>query len=547
VFEKRILPLMSQPERLVERAPPGHGFFLGVRRITTLPAVLSAVIVVFAALLAAGDYEVLRYIVDFDVAHEGWYVEETVITLFILGFAWMILAIQRSVLLRREIVWRKEAERQASLLARHDSLTGLPNRRVLIEAVSRALSAPNPTEPFAVMLLDLDGFKRVNNAHGHTAGDNLLSQMAERLKSVVGSRSLLAHFGGYEFAIMAEAGLNDAELARTAGRIVDSISEPFGLAQLSDIVASVGIAIAPRDASDADTVLRAAEIAMYRAKSAGRGTFRFFKQSMDVEVRDHAALKADLRQAVLTGQIVPYYQPLVDLRSRQVSGFEVLARWPHPTRGLLSPDKFIPLSEDLGLLSTITLSLLKTATRDTKSWAADCRISINISPEQAHEPDLLRLITDVILAAGVAPSRIEIEITEDAMIADLNTVRTFIGGLKSVGMTVALDDFGSGYSSLSHLHDLPFDKVKIDKSFILKLASDPSVIDYIGAIIGLGKSLHLEVTAEGIETPGVLEKLADLGCSFGQGYLFGKPVPAAEVPAELHRIAASQFMRETSA
>jgi diguanylate cyclase (GGDEF)-like protein len=453
----------------------------------------------------------------------------------------MILVIQRSILLRRETVRRKEAEHEANLLARHDPLTGLPNRRMFIDAVSQALSAPDKAKRFAVMLVDLDGFKAVNDVYGHIVGDMLLNQVGERLKVAAGSRCLIARLGGDEFAIMAEVGLDDADLARIVERIVGGIGEPFALVQTIDIGASVGITIASRDSTDAESLLHAADIAMYRAKIAGGGTFRFFEPSMDAEVRDHAALKADLRQAILHDRIIPYYQPLVDLRSLQVSGFEVLARWPHPTRGLLEPDKFIPLAEDLRLLSVLTLSLLKAATVDMKSWAPHHRISINVSPSQVHELNLLRRMTDLILASGIAPSRIEIELTEDALIGDMETVRGFIDGLRSIGATVSLDDFGTGYSSLSLLHDLPFDKVKIDKSFILKLETDPSGIDYVGAIIGLGKCLHLDVTAEGIETPAALERLAGLGCRFGQGYLFGKPVPVAEVPAALRRITAGQL------
>jgi diguanylate cyclase (GGDEF)-like protein len=542
----KVLAVMDRPEWLIWSAQPKRSSLPGLRFVT-LPVILSAAIVALAIFLVAKDYDVLRHIADFDVAHEGWYIDEAVSTLLALGFAGMILVVQRTIQLRREIARRRAAEHHANLLARHDPLTGLPNRRVFVEVTSLALSAPAGIRPFAVMRVDLDGFKAVNDIHGHTVGDMLLNQVAERLKAAVGSRSLLARLGGNEFAIMVEACLNDAELARIAGRIVSSIGESFALAQPSDIGASVGIAIAPQDATEADSLLRAADIAMSRAKSTGGGTFRFFEASMDAEVREHAALKADLRQAILNGQIVPFYQPLVDLQSLQVRGFEVLARWPHPTRGLVEPDKFISLADDMRLLSTMTLSLLEKACADMKSWAPHYRISINISPGQAHEPNLLQRMTAAILASGIAASRIEIEITEDALINDMETVRGFIDGLKSIGATVALDDFGAGYSSLSHLRELPFDKVKIDKSFILKLASDPSGIDYIGAIISLGKCLHLDVTAEGIETPGILQKLADLGCTFGQGYVFGRPVPADEVPAALLRITASQLMTETSA
>ena len=313
---------------------------------------------------------------------------------------------------------------------------------------------------------------------------------------------MLARLGGDEFAVLLPAGASAMSAERKSERILRAVTEPLLLQDHSIILgASIGIALAPKDATDPISLMRAAEVAMYRAKQAGKGTSCFFVTAMDADLQERLELKSELRAAINNGELIPYYQMLVDLRRREAIGFEVLARWRHPTRGILTPDKFIPIVEDLKLGTEFTRSLLRQACRDAKAWPSHFKIAINVSPLQLRGADLAAEISAIVHQAGLDPARFEIEITESALIDDLPAARRMVESLHDFGMTTALDDFGTGFSSLFHLRELQFDRIKIDQSFVSSIDTDARAADYVKAIIMLAENLHVTVTAEGIETP----------------------------------------------
>ncbi|MCZ8548623.1 EAL domain-containing protein [Mesorhizobium qingshengii] len=438
---------------------------------------------------------------------------------------------------RNNAVALEEAQAQAETLARYDALTGLANRRVLADELEKALSRVDRGEAhFAVLLIDLDRFKPINDIHGHSAGDFVLGEITARLKTLVRMHDTLARLGGDEFAIICEVDREGREPTETpialAERIIAAISAPVSIgARVVEVGASIGIALCPADGLNADALLHAADIAMYRAKQAGRGTFRFYEESMDTELKALAALEADIQAALAANEIEPHYQPLIELSDGRLLGFEILARWHHAERGVMAPDVFIPIIERLGLMPEFTLTMLRRACLDAQEWPADLKLSLNISPHELT--DLLfpiRLLA-VLSEHGFAPHRLEIEITENALVADLQTAKTILQSLQRVGTKIALDDFGTGYSSLYHLRELKLDKIKIDRSFIQSMKDDPESAKIVYGIIGLAKSLALPTTAEGIEDAEILERLNEAGCEIGQGYHFGKAMPASDASA----------------
>jgi diguanylate cyclase (GGDEF)-like protein len=434
----------------------------------------------------------------------------------------------------------EQSQALAERLARYDALTGLANRRVLADELQRALSRVDRGEAsFAVLLIDLDRFKPVNDVHGHSAGDHVLGEITTRLKTIVRKHDTLARLGGDEFAIICELDRAGRDLTKTpmsmAERIIGAISAPIAIGtRVVEVGASIGIALCPVDGMNADALLHAADTAMYRAKQAGRGTFRFYEESMDTEQKALAALEADIQKALEEGKIEPHYQPLIELSDGRLLGFEVLARWHHPDRGEMAPDLFIPVIERLGLMPEFTLAMLRRACLDAKDWPADLRLSLNVSPRDLT--DLLfpiRLLA-VLSETGFAPNRLEIEITENALVTDLDTAKIILGSLQKVGIMIALDDFGTGYSSLYHLRELKLDKIKIDRSFIQSMKDNPESAKIVYGILGLAKSLALPATAEGIEDVEIVDRLNRAGCAVGQGYHFGKAMPATEALAFVH-------------
>ena len=436
-------------------------------------------------------------------------------------------AIRKSFMLRKAMKGRTAAEAEAEAAARVDVLTGLANRRMFIEALSACLQSQAVGEEFAVLLIDLDRFKPVNDVHGHAAGNVVLKAIAGRLRDFAPAGSVVARLGGDEFAALLPYCGDRAALIRLAGQMIATVRGPipWNEGQL-EVGATVGIALSGAGFEDSEAVLHAADVAMYQGKREGRGGVQFYHAEMDVALKARARLEAELRIAIARGEIAPFYQPIVALPGQNLIGFEVLARWNHPTRGLIAPDDFIFVAEETGMIADLFYGLLRQACLDARDWPAHLQLAVNISPQQLQDHWLPERILAVLRETEFAPSRLEVEITETALINDLDAARTTLTALQSVGVGIALDDFGTGYSSLYHLRELRFNKLKIDRSYVtsLKLGSERAKL--VDAIINLGASLSLQTAAEGIETASSLDWLSDQGCNFGQGYFFGAPMPS---------------------
>ena len=429
------------------------------------------------------------------------------------------------VIVVRDLRERQAARARIAYMAHHDPLTSLPNRALLNDRLLQALARARRTEEkVAVLCLDLDRFKAVNDIYGHSAGDEVLRQVTSTLKSVTREEDTVARLGGDEFVIV-QTEVPQPEGARAlASRLIEAFETAFGPASGNPSVGvSIGIALSSDDAMDVDAILSHGDTALYRAKNEGRGTWRFFESGMDQALRERRMLEQELRLAVSEGQLFLDYQPQVDAQSGGVIGFEALLRWRHPTRGLIQPDDFIPIAEDSGLISQLGHWVLREAAREAATWQHPLRIAVNLSPMQFYQADLAQKIEAVLAETGLAPSRLELEITETALLRDRDVVLKVLHHLKSLGVHIAMDDFGTGYSSLSNLQCFPFDKIKIDKSFIATLDSDPAAMSIIRAIIGLGRGFCLPIVAEGVETERQCELLRQEMCTELQGFLFGRP------------------------
>ncbi len=426
-------------------------------------------------------------------------------------------------------------------IAGTDLLTGLPNRRRFCQEFEAALLRGKQVGlDHALLLVDLDRFKAVNDAHGHPTGDELLRLVGERLRTVLQPDQPIARFGGDEFALFlcCKAAGSDGPQAdpRAVGRrIVDALSLPFALADGTTVKvgASVGIGLTQRDDDGVDGLLHRADVSLYRAKAEGRGCVRVFEPAMDVHARALALLESDLRRAVAAGEIIPHFQPLVDIKTGRLLGVEMLARWTHAKRGSVSPAEFIPVAETSGLIAPMTLSLLRQGCYAAVHWPAHVTLACNLSPLQLHDPTLPGTIAAVLTETGFPADRLEIEVTESALVGDIDLARRLLNELKALGVRLALDDFGTGYASLRHLKLLPFDKLKIDQSFVAGMLHDRESAKIVSAVIGLGHSLGLTTVAEGVETVEVAALLEELGCDIGQGWLFGRPVPGDQIDAML--------------
>jgi diguanylate cyclase (GGDEF)-like protein len=440
----------------------------------------------------------------------------------------------------------RQAEEQAQLLARHDALTGLPNRRLFSVNLETALArAQKGKSCYALLLIDLDDFKKVNDIQGHQAGDVVLCEVGRRLEASLRRNDTLARLGGDEFAIITQGGADLQEhleqTKRLAGRLLGIIRRPIEIGDTkTEIGASIGIASFAANVEssggatdDVTSLLRAADIAMYRAKQSGRFTYRFFEQSMDDEMRAREALERDVAKAIADGAIRPHYQPLVDIGRQRIRGFEALARWTHPVRGAVPPDVFIPIIEQLGLTAELSNCILRHACRDARHWPADICVAINISPHELKDEAMPLRFAKILEEEGLPPQRLEVEVTESALVSDLAMAKAILAALQDQGMTICLDDFGTGYSSLYHLRELKFDKIKIDRSFVQAMRGNAESEKIIDAILGLTGSMNLPVVAEGIEDAVTLRMLTAKGCELGQGYYFGKAMPAASATAAL--------------
>ena len=434
-----------------------------------------------------------------------------------------------------DVTQQIRAEARIHHLATHDALTGLPNRGLLGERLGQALLQLQHGGTLALFCLDLDRFKLVNDTLGHQAGDALLQATTSRLAGCLGSRDMLARLGGDEFIIL-QSGLDSPDHAGDlARRLLEVMAEPFVLeGHQASVGVSIGIAFAPIDGNDPDLLLKKADIALYRAKAEGRGAYRFFEPGMDARLQKRRLLELDLKRAFENKEFQLYYQPIVDATTSEIVGFEALIRWRHPELGMIPPLEFIPVAEDMGLIVPLGNWTIRQACADAVSWPKPVRVAVNISAVQFRSDTLPHVVVAALAETGLAASRLEIEITESVLLTGRETALTALHHLRGLGIKIAMDDFGTGYSSLSYLRSFPFDKIKIDRSFVMELGTTADCVAIVRAVAGLGANLGMVTTAEGVETLEQLRQVREQGCNEVQGYYFSPPCPAAEVAGLLN-------------
>jgi diguanylate cyclase (GGDEF)-like protein/PAS domain S-box-containing protein len=436
------------------------------------------------------------------------------------------------VAIHQDITAQKQAETQIAFMARHDGLTGLANRSVLLEKMEEALARlRRHGNPFTVFMLDLDLFKIVNDSLGHPVGDALLKVVAARLMACTRETDTVARLGGDEFAILATADDNQQGAAiATANRLLAAISTPFDLdGNAINIGTSIGIVLAPMHGANVEQLIKNADLALYKAKAEGRDSYRFFETSMGLEAINRRAHQSELRNALTNEEFVLHYHPIVDVHTRETASVEALIRWNHPQRGLISPLEFIPLAEETGLINPIGEWVLRKACADAAQWPANVKVSVNLSAVQFRRLCPIDNVRNVLDETGLPPERLELEITETVLLQGNEENVETLHQLRAMGIAIVLDDFGTGYSSLSYLRMFPFDKIKIDRSFVHELAKNEHSASIVSAVAGLGRSLRIGTVAEGVETEDQLVLIRAAGCTHAQGYLFGKPCPAAEL------------------
>lgn len=432
--------------------------------------------------------------------------------------------------LARRLRHQLDSTEGARRLSVKDPLTGFLNRRALVEEGAAMIQdAAQRRLAVAMLMIDLDRFKTINDLHGHAVGDSLLARVAAEISSELPPLSLAARVGSDEFGcIFAFNPADPQTVQRIAERLISRLACPIDLGETSiHVSASIGIARSDQERASIETLIRAADIAMYAAKEAGRNRFSWFDPEMARALHARNELESALRAAIPAGQIVPHFDPQIDLATGQLLGFEVLARWQHPLQGQISPDRFISIAERTGMIADLSKSVMRQAFHAARDWDPALTLSINVSAVQLRDAWLPQKIIKLLLETGFPAHRLEIEITERALFENLALAQSIIGSLKNQGIRVALDDFGTGYSSLGHLRALPFDRIKIDRSFVQAIAADPDSAALVGAVASIGASLNLPVTAEGIEDLAAEARMRALGCARGQGYLYGRPTDAA--------------------
>ncbi len=438
-----------------------------------------------------------------------------------------------SLLRIADVTERLDAAARAIEQAQHDALTGLPGRQLFSERLTARLRIAGEdadAKRVAVLMVDLDRFKSVNDTLGHPVGDEVLRLVARRMRTVLRDDDMLTRFGGDEFGIMLE-GRTTADISGVGARLLEVLGRPYlACGHLVNIGASIGIARAGDHATDAESLLRYADLALYSVKAAGRNGCAVFDPAMDARAHARRVMEIDLRRALTLRQFEVYYQPQVALDGNRLCGFEALVRWRHPERGMISPAEFIPLAEEIGLIGAIGQWVLEVACREATTWPADFTLAVNVSARQFEDGRLVEMVRQTLASTGLAGPRLELEITESVLMRNEHVVGGILHDLRALGVRVAMDDFGTGYSSLSQLRSFPFDKIKIDRSFVSNFAVDGNTA-IIRAIAAMGASLGMATIAEGVETSEELAQIRAEGCDAVQGYFFSRPVPASELPA----------------
>ncbi|MGY4237457.1 diguanylate cyclase (GGDEF)-like protein/PAS domain S-box-containing protein [Bradyrhizobium sp. USDA 4449] len=428
-----------------------------------------------------------------------------------------------------DITERRKAEARIAYMAHHDGLTDLPNREHFQDRLKQALDQAGGKR-VGVLYIDLDLFKTINDSFGHPAGDRLLKGVAQRLTTAVRGANLAARLGGDEFAVILASDVSPNEASACATLLIDMLKAPYEIdGQEMVIGASIGIALSPGDGITSEELMRNADMALYRAKSDGGGMHHFFEREMDLQAQKRRDMELDLRRAFANGEFELHYQPLVAIASDRISGFESLLRWPHPEKGMISPAEFIPVAEDIGLITQLGEWVLREACAEAVKWPDEVKVAVNLSPAQFRSRSLVQVVVSALAQSGLSPKRLELEITESVFLAETDANLAILHRLRDLGVSISMDDFGTGYSSLSYLRSFPFDKIKIDRSFVKDLARRPDCGAIVRAISGLGRSLNITTTAEGVETEDQLDWLRAEGCNEVQGFLFSAARPAAEI------------------
>jgi diguanylate cyclase (GGDEF)-like protein len=430
----------------------------------------------------------------------------------------------------QDITEQRRSEAKIAHMAHHDALTGLPNRRLLDERLEHAVAHAKRGEIVATHLLDLDYFKNVNDTLGHPVGDKLLRMVADRLRRLVQEGETVARMGGDEFAIVQVQVAQPSDATALAQRVIEGVSEPYEIDGHQVVVgASVGISVSVTDGPSSDLLLRNADLALYRAKSGGRGTLRFFEPEMDAQMQTRRLMESDLRRALVGHEFEVHYQPIVNLQSNEISAFEALIRWQHSERGMVSPAAFIPLAEEIGLIVPLGEWVLRTACSAAARWPDHTKICVNLSPVQFRSRGLVEVVIGALATSGLRPGRLELEITETVLLADTEATLAVLHQLRGLGVRIAMDDFGTGYSSLSYLQTFPFDRIKIDRSFVKGVAEDIGSLNIVRAVAALAKGIGMATTAEGVETQEQLDAVKAEGCTEMQGFLFSRALPSRDI------------------
>ena len=462
----------------------------------------------------------------------------------LLNIALIIFGWRRYRELRAEIDTRREAEERARELAERDPLTGCLNRRSATHETDRSIArAQQDGKAIAFIMVDLDNFKQVNDLNGHQAGDEVLVRAAERIKALLPRDALLARLGGDEFAVVYPYERHSPDhVEQLVSRLIDSVAAPMAIhGQQIDVTMSIGVSSGlsgrhgERNEVDAQVLMHQADIAMYHAKRQGKNRYYWFEETMENELRFRNQLETGIRRGIEKGEFVPHYEQQVDINTGRLVGFEMLARWESPRLGTVSPEIFIPVAEEIGVIAELSEGLMRQAFHDARDWDPALTISVNISPLQLRDPWFSQKLVKLLLECNFPPQRLDIEITESCLHENVGAVRSMITSLKNQGVKISLDDFGTGYSSLAQLRSLPFDRIKIDRSFVTELRDEDSNSQIVAAIIALGAGLDIPITAEGIEDRLILDTLKSMGEMKGQGYLFGRPECAADVRQRLQR------------